>query len=55
MAAVMCGGLGYLEYLNWKEAGNAIHIAGCGASGVAAVGLLVYSVYFFKKTKGFAS
>lgn len=51
MASLMFCGVAYIEYVNWKDVGSAIHLAGCCASIVAALALLVYAVFFFRKTK----
>jgi len=51
----MAGGVAYLEYVTWKELGETIHLVGCCASIVAAIALLVYAVFFFRKTKKLVS
>lgn len=55
VASLVAGGMGYIEYVNWQDSGRPGYLAGCCAGGVAALALLVYAVFFFRKTRRLVS
>lgn len=55
VASLMTAGMSWMEYVNWQETGGSIHLTGSCAGAAAALGLLVYAVFFFRKTRKLAS
>ena len=51
VASLMACGIAYMEYVNWRELGSTVHLAGCCVSIAAALSLMVYAVFFFRKTR----
>jgi len=51
IAALMAFGCGYIEYSNYTAQHAPLHLAGIAGAAAVGAGLLVYGVFFYKKSK----
>lgn len=51
IAALMSAGVALIEYWNYADLRAPIHLGGVVAGIVVSIGLLVYAVIFFRKTR----
>lgn len=51
MASLMAWGVAYIEYVNYGDVGTKMHLLFSCGSIVAAVGLMFYAVFFYRKTR----
>lgn len=54
IASLMAWGIAWIEYVNYGDVGSTMHLAFSCASIAAALSLMVYAVYFFRKTRKLA-
>ena len=54
IASLMAWGIAYIEYVNYGDVGSMMHLVFSCASIVAALCLMVYAVFFFRKTRNLA-